>query len=79
MTQERTYPTAGILLIGNELLSGKIKDENAAFLSQRLRELGVVLERILVIPDRTKLIGKEVRQMSECYDYVFMNVTVILL
>lgn len=72
-TSEKTYPTAGILLIGNELLSGKIKDENAAFLAERLRELGVVLERVLVIPDRVELIGAEVREMSARYDYVFTS------
>jgi molybdenum cofactor synthesis domain-containing protein len=70
---EMSYPTAGIILIGNELLSGKIKDENATFLAERLRELGVVLERVLVIPDRAALIGEEVRDMSERYDYVFTS------
>jgi len=62
-----------VILIGNELLSGKIKDENAAFLAERLRELGVLLERVLVIPDRTALIGEEVRMMSQRYDYVFTS------
>ena len=67
------HPTAGVILIGNELLSGKIKDENAAFLAERLHELGVTLERVLVIPDRVALIGDEVREMSARYDYVFTS------
>lgn len=71
--QQLDHPTAGVILIGNELLSGKIKDENAAFLAERLRELGVTLERVLVIPDRVELIGAEVRAMSERYDYVFTS------
>lgn len=65
--------TAAILLIGNELLSGKIRDENAYFLTQRLRELGVTVERVLIIPDRVNLIGEEVRSLSDRYDFVFTS------
>ena len=44
-------PRAAILLIGNELLSGKVEDENARYLTRQLRELGVTLARVEVIPD----------------------------
>ena len=43
--------TAGIVLIGNEILSGKIADANAAYLCRELRALGVEVRRISVIPD----------------------------
>jgi molybdopterin-biosynthesis enzyme MoeA-like protein len=43
--------TAGIILIGNELLSGKVVDANAAYLCRELRALGVDVRRIVVIPD----------------------------
>jgi len=43
--------TAGIILVGNEILSGKIRDENAAYLCRELRALGVDVERIVTIPD----------------------------
>src|SRR2546422_794524 len=43
--------TAGIILIGNEILSGKIADVNAAYLCRELRQLGVDVRRISVVPD----------------------------
>jgi molybdenum cofactor synthesis domain-containing protein len=66
-------PTAGILIIGNEILSGKIVDTNSPYLCQELRELGVDVERILTIPDLTEVIASEVRAMSQSYDFVFTS------
>jgi len=65
--------TAGILIIGNEILSGKVVDTNSPFLAGELRKLGVDLERILTIQDEVDLIASEVRAMSEAYDYVFTS------
>ena len=66
-------PTAGLLVIGNEILSGKIVDTNSPFLARELRALGVDLNRILVIPDDVDLIAAETRRMSTDYDYVFTS------
>jgi molybdenum cofactor synthesis domain-containing protein len=66
-------PSAGILVIGNEILSGKVVDTNSPFLAQELRTLGVDLERILVIPDVIDTIAREVRAMSDAYDFVFTS------
>jgi len=66
-------PSAGILVIGNEILSGKVVDVNSPFLAQELRSLGVDLERILVIPDEIGTIAREVRAMSDAYDFVFTS------
>jgi molybdenum cofactor synthesis domain-containing protein len=66
-------PTAGLLVIGNEILSGKIVDTNSPYLARELRELGVDLERILTIPDEIDLIAREARTMSDAYDYVFTS------
>ena len=52
--------TAGIVLVGNEILSGKIQDANAAYLCRELRALGVDVRRIVVIPDEIDLIAREV-------------------
>ena len=41
--------TAALIVIGNEILSGKVVDTNSAFLAQQLRALGVTLRRIVVI------------------------------
>ncbi len=66
-------PTAGILIIGNEILSGKVTDTNSPYLCRELRALGVDVERILTIPDEIDLIAREVRVMSETYDHVFTS------
>ncbi len=66
-------PTAGILVIGNEILSGKVVDTNSPYLCERLRGLGVDVERIVTIPDDVETIASEVRAMSGAYDYVFTS------
>src|SRR5712671_6677068 len=65
--------TAGIVLIGNEILSGKIADANAAYLCRELRALGVDVRRISVIPDEVELIAREVATFSRDYDVVFTS------
>ena len=66
-------PTAGLLVIGNEILSGKVVDTNSPFLATELRSLGVDLDRILTIPDEIDTIAREVRAMSDAYDFVFTS------
>lgn len=65
--------TAALLVIGNEILSGKVRDTNSAYLSIELRKLGVDLERILTIPDVIDTIADETRMMSAAYDFVFTS------
>jgi molybdenum cofactor synthesis domain-containing protein len=66
-------PTAAILLIGNEILSGKVEDENARFLIRELHALGVALRRIEVVPDVTAEIADSVRALSPRFDNVFTS------
>jgi molybdenum cofactor synthesis domain-containing protein len=63
--------TAGILVIGNEILSGKTVDENSGFLARELRSLGVDVRKIVVVPDETEVIAVEVRSLASAHDYVF--------
>src|SRR6516165_12143603 len=65
--------TAGIILVGNEILSGKIADVNAAYLCRELRALGVDVRRIAVIPDEIPLIAQEVAAFSRAHDVVFTS------
>jgi len=65
--------TAGIVVIGDEILAGKFADENAKFLIGELRELGVSLQRIAVIPDDLADISTTVRSFSERFDFVFTS------
>jgi molybdenum cofactor synthesis domain-containing protein len=65
--------TAAIVIIGNEILSGKVRDENSLFLCQELRKLGVDVRRILTIPDEMGVIGDTVREASENHTWVFTS------
>ena len=65
--------TAGVIIIGNEILSGKVHDTNSFYLASELRKLGINLMRISVIPDDTEIIGKEVSEFSKQYDFVFTS------
>jgi molybdenum cofactor synthesis domain-containing protein len=65
--------TAAMIVIGNEILSGKVADSNAVFLARELRGLGVSLERILVIPDDLEAIADAVREYQPKYDVVFTS------
>ena len=65
--------TAAAIIIGDEILSGKFAEENAAFLIRELRALGVALRRIEVIPDDVDEIARAVRSASERYEHVFTS------
>ena len=63
--------TAGILIIGSEVLSGKVVDENSPYLVRELRDLGVDVRRIVTIPDDPPVIVDVVRDMARAHDLVF--------
>jgi molybdenum cofactor synthesis domain-containing protein len=65
--------TAGIVIIGNEVLSGKTHDINSHFFCTELRQLGVEVQKISTIQDEIPLIGKEVKEFSERFDLVFTS------
>jgi len=65
--------TAAVVLIGNEVLSGKVQDANASYLCRELRGLGVDVRRITVIPDEVALIAQEIAGQSREFDVVFTS------
>ena len=65
-----TIKTAGIVIIGDEVLSSKTVDTNSAWFAKYCFELGVDLRRCEVIPDEADEIGEAVRRMSSKYDFV---------
>jgi FAD synthetase len=65
--------TAGLVVIGNEVLSGKVEEENARFLIRELRDLGVMLMRVVFIRDDVDTIAKDVREMADAYAHVFTS------
>jgi molybdenum cofactor synthesis domain-containing protein len=65
--------TAAAVVIGNEILSGKVVDTNSHFLATELRSVGVSLQRIAVVPDDLAQIGREVEVCRREYDLVFTS------
>ncbi|HKY03390.1 MAG TPA: molybdopterin-binding protein [Blastocatellia bacterium] len=65
--------TAAVVVIGNEILTGKSEDLNASFLIGELYNLGVALKRIVIIPDDVEEIARAVRESAEMFDYVFTS------
>jgi molybdenum cofactor synthesis domain-containing protein len=65
--------TAGIIIIGDEILSGKVEDLNSQFMVKELRLHSIDLRRISVVPDDIDEIANEVKKFSERFDYVFTS------
>jgi molybdenum cofactor synthesis domain-containing protein len=72
MTQ-RVVRTAAALVIGNEILSGKIADANVSELAKLLRAIGIRLERVVILPDEVEPLAEELRQLSAHFDVVFTS------
>ncbi len=62
---------AAIIIIGNEILSGKTTDVNTSFLTRELRELGITVQRVVVITDDVNEIAETVRTYLKRYDLIF--------
>ena len=73
MSDELALKSVAIILIGNELLSGKIEDQNGHYAARRLRSLGAELGRITVIPDDEATIVAEVRRCVASFDAVITS------
>jgi len=66
-----TNPTAAILIIGNEILSGRTQDVNVNFLAKRLAARGISLQEVRVIPDVPDRIINAVNELRAAYGEVF--------
>lgn len=66
-------PTAGLVIIGNEILTGKVEDENTPFLTRRLYALGVEVGRVEIVPDTLEAIGRAVAAASRDFDLVLTS------
>ena len=63
--------TAAVLIIGNEILSGRTQDTNLAYLAQKLNENGIQIREARVVPDVEHDIVEAVNALRARYDYVF--------
>tara|TARA_B100000963_G_scaffold317387_1_gene297801 strand:+ start:1255 stop:2013 length:759 start_codon:yes stop_codon:yes gene_type:complete len=63
---------AAILIIGNEILSGRTQDKNVAFISNWLNtKCGISVNEVRIIPDDEKVIVKNIQILSKKFNYVF--------
>lgn len=69
----RSVKSAAALIIGAELLSGKVRDENAYSLGLTLRALGIELRRVVFCPDEREVIARDVLELSRSFDVVITS------
>ena len=67
--QERI--TAGLLIIGDEILSGRTKDKNIGYIAEYLTNIGIELSEVRVVPDKEARIVEAVNALRAAYTYVF--------
>lgn len=65
--------TCALVVVGNEVLSGKTQDSNSYFAARQLRAIGVALQRIAVIPDEIPLIAAEVSHCASRFAVVLTS------
>jgi molybdenum cofactor synthesis domain-containing protein len=67
----KTEITAAILIIGDEILSGRTQDVNINFIAKELSELGIHLSEVRVIPDIKERIINTINELRQKYTYIF--------
>jgi len=63
--------TAAIIIIGNEILSGRTQDLNIQYIATKLAEKGIILQEVRIIPDVTSSIIETIRALHVKYTYIF--------
>jgi molybdenum cofactor synthesis domain-containing protein len=71
--EPRVAESAAALIVGNELLSGKVHEANLIELARTLRALGVELRRVVILPDDVEAVAREVLSLSQAHDVVFTS------
>ena len=64
---------AGIIIIGNEILSGRTKDLNTSTISKWLNSIGIKVQEARAIPDNEKIIINTVNEFRKKFNYVFTS------
>ena len=72
MKKKNKKVNAAILIIGNEILSGRTQDKNVAFISNWLNiKCGISVNEVRIIPDNENTIVKNIKLLSKSFNYVF--------
>ena len=67
----KSLPSACILVIGNEILSGRTEDKNINFIAKRCDKIGINLAEVRIIPDDHKIIENMIITCHKKFDYIF--------
>lgn len=70
MTEKDTY-TVALIIIGNEILSGRTQDTNTSWIAEQLNQMGIVLRQVRVVPDIENEIISAIHELKNKTDYVF--------
>jgi molybdenum cofactor synthesis domain-containing protein len=73
MEQAARPVTAALVIIGNEILSGKVEEANGRFLAQELFAMGWHLREIAVVPDQHSAVVQTIRRLAGSFDHVFTS------
>ena len=60
--------TTGIIIIGNEILSGRTQELNSRYLAQKLLTVGVTVNEVRIIPDEENIIVKNILSLSKKFN-----------
>ena len=70
MATKKNIQSACLIIIGNEILSGRTQDKNINHIAKELFLCGVSLQLVIVIPDSKKIIISQIRKLKTKYDYI---------
>ena len=70
---EYSQPTAAVLIIGDEILSGRTCDSNSNYIAKKLSSVGIKLAEIRTICDDKKVIIKNINKLRKKYNYIFTS------
>lgn len=62
--------TVGIVVIGDEIITGRVQDTNSHYMCQRLSAIGVPVKALVTVPDDLEIISRYVKELSSSYTYV---------
>ena len=65
--------TAAFIVIGNEILSGRTKDQNINYLTTSLTEVGINVKEVIIIEDDQQQIIYHINRLKVMYDYLFTS------
>ncbi len=71
MAENEDIVTAGLVVIGDEVLSGRTKDKNTGYVAEKLTDTGIQLREVRIVADNQEAIVEAVNALRNRYDYVF--------